>query len=61
MNNIDVSKCKYHNNGWCELPESIDDVRCKPCGDMTLFDCYYKQLKRKEKECEELKNKCQNM
>lgn len=48
MSEIDVSKCKYYNNGWCELPESRDDIRCKPCGDMTLFDCYYKQLQKSQ-------------
>lgn len=56
IHGIDVSKCKYHNNGWCELPESTDDVRNKPCGDMTLFDCYYKQLDGKTQELEELKD-----
>lgn len=50
INGVNVSKCKYHNNGWCELPESTDDARNKPCGDMTLFDCYYKQLARKTQE-----------
>ena len=51
-NIIDVTNCKYYNNGWCELPESRDDVRNKPCGDMTLFDCYFKELARKTQECD---------
>ena len=57
IHEIDVSKCKYHNNGWCELPESTDDARNKPCGDMTLFDCYYKQLVNKTQEFEQLEEK----
>lgn len=48
MSEIDVSKCKYYNNGWCELPESRDDIKCKSCGDMTLFDCYYKKLQKSQ-------------
>ena len=55
INGINVSNCKYFNNGWCLLSESCDAIKYKPCGDMTLFDCYFKQLKRKEQECEELK------
>lgn len=47
---INVSNCKYFNKGWCLLSESCDAIRYKLCGDMTLFDCYYKQLKRKEQE-----------
>ena len=52
---IDVEKCKYYNNGWCELSVSCDQIKYRSCGDMTLFDCDYKQLKRKEQECVQLK------
>ena len=61
IDEVDVSKCKYHNNGWCLLSESCDAIRYRLCGDMTLFDCYYKNWQRKEQECEELRqyhNKC---
>lgn len=52
---INVSKCKYFNNGWCLLSESCDAIKYRPCGDMTLIDCYYRNWQRKEQECEELK------
>lgn len=55
IDEVDVSKCKYNNNGWCLLSESCDAIRYIPCGDMTLFDCYYRNWQRKEQECEELK------
>ena len=54
INGINVSNCKYFNNGWCLLSESCDVIKYKPCGDMTLFDCYYKQLKRKEQALDKL-------
>ena len=54
---INVNRCKYFNNGWCLLSESCDAIRYKLCGDMTLFDCYYKQLQREKQECRDLKDK----
>ena len=51
----DVAKCKYYNNGWCLLSESCDQIKYRSCGDMTLFDCHYRNWQRKEQECEELK------
>ena len=53
IDEVDVSKCKYHNNGWCLLSESCDAIRYRLCGDMTLFDCYYKNWQRKEQELQE--------
>jgi DNA repair ATPase RecN len=50
IDEVNVSKCKHYNNGWCLLSESCDQIKYKSCHDMTLFDCYYKQLKRKEQE-----------
>lgn len=50
-----MKKCKFYNNGWCELPESRDDIRYKPCGDMTLSDCYFKQLDMEKEEHEKVK------
>ena len=55
IDEVNVSKCKYFNNGWCLLSESCDAIRYRLCGDMTLFDCYYRNWQRKEQECEELK------
>lgn len=52
IDGVDVSKCKQHRK--CILPDNIgckiDDMLCcdKP-------NCEYKQLQRKEQECEELK------
>jgi hypothetical protein len=60
IDEVDVSKCKYHDRGWCLLSVSYDDIgsiRYKHCGDITLFDCYYKQLKAKEQENEKLRSK----
>lgn len=57
IDGVDVSKCKYHDRGWCLLSESYVDrehIRYRPCGDMTFFDCYYKNWKRKEQKCDEL-------
>ena len=53
IDEVDVSKCKYHNNGWCLLSESCDAIRYRLCGDMTLFDCYYRNWQRKEQELQE--------
>lgn len=52
---INVSKCKYFNNGWCLLSESCDAIRYKLCGDMTLFDCYYKQLQREKRNSQQVR------
>ena len=57
IDGVDVSKCMYFNK-WtdhtCQL-EGKGNARtlCKS------LDCYFKQLKRKEQECEELKKELQ--
>ena len=51
IDGVDVSECKYYHYKGC----SATGLRCENC------TCYYKQLKRKEEECEELRqyhNKC---
>lgn len=64
INNVDVSECEFFEE--CEV--KIDDSECLAYSrhyyEGTLYDCcdehpdcYYKQLKRKEQECEELKAK----
>ena len=54
IDEVNVSKCKYFNNGWCLLSESCDAIRYRLCCDMTLFDCYYRNWQRKEQECHKL-------
>lgn len=54
INGVDVSKCYRFSRktGYCEgafKPEELPFCE--------NFDCYFKQLKRKEQECEELKEK----
>lgn len=53
INDVDVSKCSYFNNtdkSYCE--ECCSEFGCAICNDRP--NCYYKQLKRKEQECEKL-------
>ena len=54
IDGIDVSKWNYFNNtdkSYCE--ECCSEFGCAICNDRP--NCYYKQLKAKEQECEELK------
>ena len=54
IDDVDVSKCNYFNNtdkSYCE--ECCSEFGCAICNDRP--NCYYKQLARKEEECEELK------
>ena len=62
INNVNVSECEFFEE--CEI--KIDDSEClahsRHFYEGTFYDCcdehpdcYYKQLKRKEQECEELK------
>ena len=46
---INVIDCNYHNNGKCTNSE-IGQCNCA-----NVASCYYKEYKRKEQECEELK------
>ena len=61
IDGVDVSKCKYYalqehydieSDGLWKVCYSKD---CKYSICANNYDCYYKQLKRKEQECEELK------
>ena len=62
IDGIDVSGCKdYKCNGICESSAYFlfnYDVKYAPCKNR---DCFYKQLKRKEQECEELTSKCSQL
>ena len=64
INNVDVSECEFFEE--CEI--KIDDSEClahsRHFYEGTFYDCcdehpdcYFKQLKIKEKECEQLRNK----
>ena len=52
---VDVSGCKHYKNRTCIADYCLTDM---PFGEAKCElnpNCYYKQLKRKEQECEELK------
>ena len=59
IDGVDVSVCYQY------MPRHMEDYdidtldycryHFKPCKDVDIKYCYFKQLKRKEKECEELK------
>ena len=59
IDGVDVSSCKFYNadDKTCREENSkypidiCEFAKCEGC------NCYYKQLKRKEQECEELKNR----
>ena len=51
INGVDVSGCKYFNRF-----RNICHNKNLCCDCEKNQDCYYKQLARKEQECEELKN-----
>ena len=55
IDDVDVSKCNYFNNtdkSYCE--ECCSEFGCAICNDRP--NCYYKQLARKEQECEKWKS-----
>ena len=70
IDDVDVSKCKHFNYGEGYNPETEEFVEgaCEcitahdSYGEFMYYgickerDCYYKQLKRKEEECEELRD-----
>ena len=51
INGVDVGWCKNYNNANSKDCETLYVCNKNP-------NCYYKQLKRKEQECERLKAKC---
>lgn len=59
IDGVDASRCEHYNIcKQCELsqlPESSYKLKCRENP-----DCYYKQLKRKEQECEELEKEIIN-
>ena len=65
INGVDVSGCCQYTPRYME-DYDIDTLdyckhHFKPCKDVDVKYCYYKQLKHKEQECEELKHKVELM
>lgn len=50
IDNIDVSECSYYADGKCTNSHIVQS-NCK-----NVAVCYYKEYKRKEQECKELKD-----
>lgn len=55
IDGVDVSRCEYFEEFDCMI-EPCDKECC--CG--WRENCYYKQLKRKEQECEKLKKRLES-
>ena len=56
IDGVDVSKCGHYHYGKCEIDYdewNNEIIRYNECQNNP--NCYFKQLKRKEQECEELK------
>lgn len=52
IDGVDVSGCEYYDKNKPLLTCVCEEYPCSEC-----HSCYYKQLKRKEQECEKLKHK----
>ena len=64
LDGVNVSGCTYSKIGidkkcYCEQDLYDDGTPVFTCDECT--DCYYKQLKRKEQECEELKERLERI
>ncbi|MBS6552929.1 MAG: hypothetical protein KH321_03185 [Clostridium sp.] len=57
IDGVDVSGCEYYDQGICNIPDVIETY--DSCIDKGA--CYFKQLQRKEKECEELSNEIEEL
>ena len=57
IDGVDVSKCIYYQYNMCTATKDNYGDCSFYCKDYDMNDCYYKQLKRKEQECEQLRNK----
>lgn len=60
IDGVDVNECEYNNKGFCNcVGHLLGEYDRKPLAQGIYCEnnpnCYYKQLKRKEKECEKLK------
>ena len=61
IDGVDVSGCSYYQHNMCTATKDDYGDCSLCCQDYDMNDCYYKQLKRKEQECEELKHKVELM
>ena len=53
INGVDVSGCDYFkNNGKCRMPHYQQNIKYTCCN-CSEWNCYYKQLKRKEQELQQ--------
>ena len=50
INGVDVSGCEYYDKNRPSLTCTCEEYSCDEC-----YNCYYKQLAREKKECEELR------
>lgn len=57
IDGVDVKDCYYYNNGKCLGCYALNKKNCISTYGICkeIDDCHCKQLKRKEQECEELK------
>ena len=55
IDGVDVNGCIYYQYNMCTATKDNYGDCSLCCQDYDMNDCYYKQLKRKEQECEELK------
>ena len=53
IDGVDVSRCTLYGNRRCN--NACNPLNCLFCSDKP--NCHYKQLARKEQECEELRKK----
>ena len=56
IDGVDVSECIYYQYNMCTATKDNYGDCSFYCKDYDMNDCYYKQLKRKEQECEQLKD-----
>ena len=61
IDGVDVSGCSYYQYNMCTATKDDYGDCSLCCQDYDMNDCYYKQLKRKEQECEELKHEVELM
>lgn len=57
IDGIDVSGCIHYKNKSCIADYCLTDMPFSEAKCELNPNCYYKQLKRKEQECEDLKKK----
>ena len=61
IDGVDVSECKHFKIGTCLADYLLTDMDFSEAKCGLCKDCDYKQFKRKEEECEELKKKIKYM